>query len=214
MNDSVEAHALLQHLIDRFGATIASRHRWFDERERWLELVHAIISRSTTSSEHVVRDLCTKAFQDGYLQTPSDIALIANQEALYALLLEGGLSEAEIENSSRAILQIAAVLIAKYDGRLHLYLRAAFRKMLSQMVTEFSITSLDASTQHQALTFFLQNTCQAPISLHAHRAEQICDAAGTSHSALLSAADDCYIHTPLLDDLLYAATDLRLHEDE
>jgi hypothetical protein len=195
----------LKSLVDRFGVDLMSSHRWFDERERWVELVHAITARCTKRGEHEIRVACEKLAQDGLLDRPGMICESDVADRVTAVFRRHGLAVEESERAVTALREVSQVIDLKYGGKLQIYLRRWFEGIVQEMLSDFPISVLDADDLRHAFRFWLQNVAGAPLSLTHSDALEYCEAQGVDWDELVAAADAADINLPWLDDMVHAA---------
>lgn len=199
---TVLARELLEELVDDFGPDLIGEHRWFDERERWRELVYAILSHSTSRDGGSVREACNDLEDRGLLDSPSLLSNGAAKAAVKARLVESGLTEQEIDTGLRPLETIASFLDQHHSGKLQLYLRRSLERLADELGTDVSLTD-DAS--RTAIRFWLQNILAAPLSLRLPQAISWCETRETNWDELVAAADEADVNVALLDDLVLTA---------
>ncbi len=202
---SEESDRLLLSLIEQHGTSVVHQHRWSDERERWLELVHAVATRCTRVDEHEVRAACGELASAGLLDTPAQLEEAALREAFLDVFQRHGFHGDESTRTVAALSDIARTLDSTYAGKIQVCLRACFEQMVETLAHTFETEALSHTEKQQALRYWLQNVAAAPISLKLERAQALCASHGVSWDDLASSADDADIPFPLLDDLVQAA---------
>lgn len=196
---------LLASLVERFGPDLVEQHRWFDERDRWVELAHAIAARCTHRPEHEVRAACAELTETGALDRPALIGHHETGDAVSTTFLRHGLDAHEVAKILIALREVSAVLDRDYAGKLQVYLRHCFERMAQEMQATFQISALEPAEVRHALRFWFQNVLGAPLSLTHPQAVEYCEAHGVDWDDLVAAADRSDIHLALLDDMVHAA---------
>jgi hypothetical protein len=212
MSSRSSAETLLESLIDRFGPDFAQQHRWFDERDRWVELVQSLVARCSKQSEHEIRAACEELTQQGLLDHPS---IVKNPDAgskVIASFMSHGLSESEVEKALSVLSEVSTTLDEAYGGKLQRYLRHSFERMADKMVDELPVTSIGVEDTRHAFRFWLQNVANAPLSLTHPDAAKYCEAKGVTWTQMVDAAEAADINLALLDDMVHAAINSELYE--
>jgi hypothetical protein len=209
METQANAKDLLAELVDKYGPTLIEGHQWFDERDRWVELVLALVARCTAISEHEVRLACMELTQKGLLDRPAAMRAPDNREAIQQVLKSHGLSPGEATKALIALTEVSENIDVEFNGKLQLYLRQSFDAVAEQMLTVFPVSVLSNENLRHAYRFWLQNVASAPLSLTHPNARTFCESRQVAWDEMIEAADDADINLALLDDIVHAA-----HDDE
>ncbi|MEP6754601.1 MAG: hypothetical protein ABJA67_03785 [Chthonomonadales bacterium] len=199
------AEELLGGLVEQYGAELVGQHRWFDERDRWLELVHAILSQITAQPEPKVRAAVEEISHRGLLDQPVTVQRADVGVQLVAALQSHGLTAQEADTGLQALRAVVSTLERDYGGKCQIYLRYCFEQMADHMQAVFPIPSLNAGQVRHAVRFWLQNSLSAPLTLEHPEALEFCADHGVAWGDLIAAADRADIHFALLDDLVHSA---------
>lgn len=205
MSTSQDPARLLAELVEAFGPDLVHQHRWFDERDRWIELVLAIAARCTDRSEHDVRAACEELARSGVLDHSDQIREPANAEIIETTLRRHGLSADESARTLTALSEVSIVLNRDYGGKLQRYLRHCLELVAEHMRDRFPMSTLNGGDALHAFTFWLQNVVAAPVSLAHPDAREFCRSRGVDWEQLVAAADEADVSLPLLDDMVHAA---------
>lgn len=199
MNKLDDAQFLIKKLLVREEAELAARDRWVWERDRWHELVVAIVLASTTEPEYRVRMLVNELVELDLLDTSLQKR---DPGRIRSLLVEEGVNPDEAERASKAIASAFAVLESKYGGKIALCLREHGTRLLNALAGEFKLTGLDRRSAHDALVFWVQNVLSLPLSRSTEDMESFCAQHGVTKDELIAAADGLDLNLGLLDDLI------------
>ncbi len=210
MGRSSQADTLLSELVEKYGPEVVSYHRWFDERERWLELVHAVVSRCSPKSEHIIRDALRDLATTGLLDSPLMFTDPEARAAIIAALERRGIERDGAQRGVGAVTEIANVLVRKFGGKTQIYLRHCV-ELLARMIREdLPVSSISETEMDQAVRFWMQNVMNAPFSMNNQSASSFLDQRGVTWHQLVAAADRADLNIALLDDIVeIAASDPR-----
>ena len=142
MSTLAKADTLLSSLVDRFGSELVHWHRWFDERDRWVELVHALISQATTLPETQVRKCCEDLVSAQTLGGPESVLSDDAAAQIVAALVREGASSSEAHVALGALQEVALRLELDFAGKLQVVLREAFEQVVERMQAALHIDSL------------------------------------------------------------------------
>lgn len=202
---------LLLGVVDRY-ATDVPYHPWFNERNRWHELVICILFAFGGKAAKSARQAADVLGELGLLNVP-DLARIPwigdeldfkhPQLKLTGEVLERlGFVQADISLALRQIVRIARDLQANYDGHVQVYLRQHGQRILAALTADFpSLPTADERLQY-AFVMWLQNALTMPLYLNTPSTSRFCKAAGCSLNELQRTVDELDISTSLLDDVL------------
>ncbi|THD57458.1 hypothetical protein [Phenylobacterium sp.] len=193
------------------AAVLLRNHRWADERGRWTELVGALLSASheipNGKLHRLLRQLETLNLLDlsHWCATPESFAE-AEHDALVAqtrvVLEDFGLDQKTALRASRIIHDAAHQLGKRYGGKIQLALREAGDEILEKFTRALNVSELTDAELRQALTMWLQNVLNLPISLKRPSFQRFCDANNLSAGQVLNGADELDLSVAALDDLI------------
>jgi hypothetical protein len=202
---------LLLGVVDRY-ATDVPYHPWFNERNRWHELVICILFAFGGKAAKSARQAADVLGELGLLNVP-DLARIPwigdeldfkhPQLKLTGEVLERlGFVQADISLALGQIVRIARDLQANYDGHVQVYLRQHGQRILAALTADFpSLPTADERLQY-AFGMWLQNALTMPLYLNTPSTSRFCKAAGCSLNELQRTVDELDISASLLDDVL------------
>jgi hypothetical protein len=192
--------ALLQYSDELVGS-----HRWLWEVERWKELVFSLLSRALPLSSEVIRRAIASLASLGLLEinaalTGPDHAL--RERRLTEALLDLGWNQ---ENAARAfaiIREAGEALEKHFGGKVQLALRKYAELMLTELSATFAFTTLDDASTRDALTLWLQNVADLPLSLRTSDLTDFCQRYGVDEVTVIRVADSIDVNLAFLDDVL------------
>jgi hypothetical protein len=203
---------LVRRLLGTRGAeSVIRRHRWYNEQHRWIELVGALLSAKLHIPNSTLRLMLQQLRTLDLLSIPrllqtSPIFVDASSEEVVletlATLRDRGLSEADAMDAAKVIHEAAHCLGDKYNGKVQLALRKAGEELLNAMRKEIKLESLSEEELRVALTIWLQNVLNLPISLSLPSIQRFCKTHGISAMRLIEGADHIDLNMAALDDLV------------
>jgi hypothetical protein len=208
----VEVQYLLRQAVVVDGPSLASSHVWISERERWKELVFALLTALTSRPHSEVRAVVDQMDDAGLLDVDMlgqvgeerrrGVAPGAHARSVLDFLREGGFAEEEIASGLDAMCDAALSLQQRFDGKVQRYLRRYGELMLDEIEDLFQFTTLDADAARSAFTYWLQNVLNMPLPLLDEPVRTASRHLGVEPDELVLAADELDLNLAFLDDVL------------
>jgi len=196
------AHFELRRLLLRHGEKVAPAHIWHSERDRWIELVFAILAVNSKTPEYALRGLLNDLSAMGLLE-PEAVVDTGWIERCNDEISVHGIEIDSVADGFSTVSEVALLLIQKYDGKVQKLLRTQAEKFLLELQQDLSIRSLGADQQRVTLTYWLQNSLHLPVSLVDTNVKDFSIRRGISINDLIGAADDLDVNVAFLDDLIH-----------
>ncbi len=206
-----EAAYLLRRLLVAHGEALEAGFRWVWESERLKELLFALLLECADRPQAEIRALVDD-LENLELLDVGALAAAAGRKGgarstrhgrrLHDYLLDAGFTAGEADRSVTTICEAARTLEAEYGGKVQRYLREQGERMRSDLGKRFSFSELGRAEVDRALTLWLQNALELPLSLLDEDIEAFCREQGVEPSYLVEAADELGINLALLDDLV------------
>jgi hypothetical protein len=208
-----EAQHLLRKMLMLRGSEIAASHQWVSEAERWKELVFALLTRTTSLPQVTVRVVTDTLFHLDLLRVSSLSGIRKGRppapdfndphsQRIIQLMLDGGFTHEEARKGVTAVCEAAAALATRFSGKIQCYLRSYGERMLEEAPAMFQFSQMDRQTVRSAITFWLQNVLNMPLSLQDKSVESFSRDNGLTSAQCFQAADDLDINVAVIDDLL------------
>ena len=217
-NSHPEAEYVLRRALALVDDDLAARHRWLWETERWHELVVALLSRVTVRSEMDVRAATESLGDAGLLDVEALSASCQSGTTLEPdtplarrireVLEDSGFKPDEAQKGATVLCEVAHGFSAHFQGQVQCYLRHYGELMLSESRRFFQFSALDEASVRFALTYWLQNVLNMPLSLVDDDMRALCQEHGIQPSDIMAAADTFGVNLALVDDVIsrYVAT--------
>lgn len=195
----------LRKALLQFSDEVAGSHRWLSEVERWKELVFSLLSRALPLSSAVVRHAVAFLASLGLLEIDAELTgpeHAVRRRRLTEALLDLGWSD---ENAARAfgiIREAGQGLDQHFSGKVQLALRKYAELMLVELTATFAFTALDEAATRDALTLWLQNVADLPVSLRTPDLTDFCQRYGVDEPTVIRVADSINVNLAFLDDVL------------
>lgn len=208
MTELTDAHYLIARLMAQPEANLLlESHRWPNERERWRELVACIFVSAIAEPDHEVREVVDVLERMALLEAAHWGGGTAEereglQRRVVTVLTEEGISREDAQRAVTALHEVAAVLTEKYESKVQVLLRKHAHALLGALLREFSPRTISAGAVKEALTLWLQNVANLPISVDDQHVQSFCSAHNLTTVQLTQAADDLDVNVGLLDDLI------------
>jgi hypothetical protein len=204
-NSEDEIEFQLRKALLQYSDEIAGSHRWLWEVERWKELVFSLLSCALPLSSEIIRRAIASLASLGLLEI--NAALTGPEHALRErrlteVLLDLGWNE---ENAARAfaiIREAGQGLEKHFGGKVQLALRKYAELMLTELSATFAFTTLDDASTRDALTLWLQNVADLPLSLRTSDLTDFCRRYGVDELTVIRVADSIDVNLAFLDDVL------------
>jgi hypothetical protein len=194
LTDAYHAHA---DALPQFG--------WPSEIVRWMELLVCFIHQSReTGAIEDVREALT-IWQKLDLIAPARLVGVTpgSEEEVILLftLKQHGFDSDEAKRALSMAIETAQAVAAHYGGKIQRCLRVHAIALRDELMRTFEDTGLNESKLRYAVTHWLQNTTNAPISLEHESMLAFCRDNEIDMDALRAAADELDINLSQLDDL-------------
>jgi hypothetical protein len=202
---------LLRKLIVKYADNVVDNHRWIWESDRWKELVFAIISRSTGTSEREARMITEKLnmldlvglrtlsrAHDARLRSDDSKTL----ERIVDFLEEHGASPEQSESAAIALSEAAKYFQLNFDGRVQSMFRRFGQQMVEELRAGMGFSTLSNADAEYVLIYWLQNVLNLPLSLKDDAVNEFASNHSTSIDKLIASADEMGINLAVLDDLI------------
>jgi len=218
-----DAHYQIRRLLSGPGAAFVTQHRWSHEAERWNELVAALLSVTLklprAGIAHLVgrMNILGLLDVDTWSELPADFdaaSKSATVERSLELFEEHGVKGPEGMRAIRSVHEAAHAVQARYRGHIQIALREAGEQVLALLKDALNLTSIPDFEARQALTLWLQNVLNLPISLQSANLDAFSKRHAISVEKLTEAADELNLSIPALDDLVeYWAHEEKVRAD-
>lgn len=213
---SPEGVFALRLAVWKYAGQVRPASPWIWEFDRFDELVFALFTRMSDSTELEVRQLVEELRALGLLDVPMLAAVpleagrlaSAEDPAVQQLLRAIGDSGLADEVSRRMIVtlvELAQALMRGYDGKLQRYLRRYGELMLSELGDSFSFSQLSQEQVLDSFTYWLQNALLMPLSLVDDNVRAFGESHGLTESDLITSADELGLNLAWMDDVIEAA---------
>jgi hypothetical protein len=200
MDLSQQLMELLDAHSEYFGA-----HAWPSEADRWAELVFCLLHRLKGGDAQVNRQATQLLFAAGLLNVETLAKAEPESTATAGYLLSThGWSADEAEHVVCLLQSIARAISKEFAGKLQAAVRRAADEMRAELVAALTVPGLDRADLSYALTHWLQNAFNLPISLDSEAVRVFRRKHHLTPAALTRAADALDLNVALLDDVLEA----------
>ena len=203
---------ILQELVEDFGPDLAVEHRWFDERDRWIEFVQALAFAAIGIEGARARTACTALKEAGLLDQADTMRDPSREQVATSILAECGLTAVEADTLVGALVEAGDILDRGFGGKIQIFLRECMEATCERMLEELAIESIPLDRRRLAYRLWLQNVLSAPLSLELQSMDDFCSRLGIQFSKLVQAADAADVNVALLDDMLLCAIDTQSSE--
>lgn len=179
---------------------------WPLERDRWAELVFCLLNQVHPQDSDRVRS-AVMLLQALDLLDMDKLAAIERSTEEHAFVLgyvlrQQGFEEDEAARSITILTQAARVIQSNFDSKLQRYLRRHGEAMRDELVNLFGSKVLANQELRYAVSQWLQNALNLPISLEHKAVLDFCEKQGVSQAELQQAVDKLGLNLALVDDLL------------
>jgi len=208
MSEHDKARFLIRILLAQPDAQrILALHRWPNETDRWHELVHALLNPILPLSDLHVRAIVDRLailelLDSSAWASASEHSTI--RQRLVAVLTAEGLERTVAERAAAVLAEAARSLARGYGGKAQRCLRAVGEQALAMLGEAFDLPSLGKTASREALTVWLQNVANMPISLADESVIDYCNEQEVSLDELVQAADEIELNIAVLDDLVHS----------
>jgi hypothetical protein len=211
---------LVRRLLGMDGAgRLVRRHRWYNEQDRWVELLGALLSVKLHVSNSILHPMLhqLRALDllsiSSWCKTAVDLEDVRDEEIVEQSLMvlhDYDLDKAQALEAVKVIHEAAHRIGERYKGKVQVALREAGEEILNALQRALKLHSLTEDESREALTLWLQNVLNVPIPLNRQSVERFCRAQGVTAAKLLEGADELDLNAAALDDLV-ESWDLREH---
>lgn len=195
----------LRKAILEFSDEVAESHRWLWEVERWKELVFSLLSRALPVNSTVIRRAIATLGSLGLLDINAELTgpdHAIRQNRLIGTLVDLGWTEDDAVRAFSIVREAAQGIEKHFGGKTQLVLRKYAELMIVELSTTFALTSLDEAATRDALTLWLQNVADLPVSLRTPELTEFCERHGVDAPAVIRVADSLDVNLAFLDDIL------------
>ncbi len=201
----------LRRLAIRHAQTLAN-FPWPLARDRYLELVFALLTRVTTIPEAAVRqvvedldaldllDVDTLAVAREDPADPDPAATTARR--IHGVLVERGWSDEDARRGVRVGCQLARSLSDRHAGDVQHYVRSYADRMLDESMSNFNVDALSEAELRAGLAYWLQDVFNMPVHLNSANTEAFCRKVNATDEQVIAAAERVGIDVAVLDDIL------------
>jgi hypothetical protein len=195
----------LRKALLQYSDEISGSHRWLWEVERWKELIFSLLNRALPLSSTMIRHAIASLAPLGLLEINAALTgpeHTLRERRLTEVLLDLGWND---ENAARAfaiIREAGQGLEKHFGGKVQLALRKYAELMLTELSDTFAFTALDEAATRDALTLWLQNVADLPVSLRTQDLTDFCQRYGVDELTVIRVADSIDVNLALLDDVL------------
>lgn len=198
---------LQQHLskLYEYYADVLPDPTWPLESDRWTELAFCLLHQASDGVDTAATRDAAALLQ--YLQL-LDIARLADKQtrdtdaaAALRVLSAHGFSDAAARAGWASILAAAEALAAKHDGKVQVFLNRHGSAMAAELADLFRGAPLAESHLRDAVTMWLQNVVNMPLTLSTPQISRMLKAFGATENDLLIAADGAGLNLAVVDDL-------------
>jgi hypothetical protein len=195
LTDALEAHG---EQLPQFG--------WPSETGRWMELLICLVHQMRPSGDIQEVRRALSIWRELGLVGPGALTSVTkggeDEIVLQFVLKRHGFGEGEALDAVRMVVSAASAVVTRYGGKLQRCLRAHAEAARDELATAFAEVGVPLERLRFALTHWLQNTTNAPLSLEHESVVAFCTGHGISMQELRKAADDLDLNLSQLDDLL------------
>jgi hypothetical protein len=209
VSKSEEAQFLLRKMMF-LVASHGTSHPWLWEGDRWKELVFALVTRTSNLSEAATRAVTEQLLHLGLLEVRGLAAIepvSLGPDVLSARIIdifhEAGMTGEDALRSFTTIREAAKALTKHHDGKVQLFLRRCAEQMIEEAMHLFNFSELSSNEATYALTYWLQNVANMPVSLKDETVKALASQHGLTVDDIFEAADALDINVALVDDILY-----------
>jgi hypothetical protein len=223
MAKTSEAHYQVARLLTLPTANeILSSHRWPYEHERWHELVACLFVASLSLPDRQVRRIVDLLRVLGLLDLEEWAEAPAAEDndvtrRTLSVLAEQEVDGEQAQHAVTALHEVSHILKSRYHGKIQVCLRSLSEVILASMLHEFQLTGLQRAGTKEALTLWLQNVANLPISVDDDHVRRFCELHEIKQGDLVQAADELDVNVAVLDDLIelwIRSQDERAQHDE
>jgi len=201
----------LRKLLTVYGPQLMPAPRYVWEADRWNELVFSLLVQVSAVPQSIVRRTVGQMAELELLNVPelagctADRARPAASEPLWArsieLLVEQGFSQSEAERGFAAVCQAARAFQEQDRGKPQRYLRRMAESLLDDFEGYLGLTELSSEEARNAITYWLQNALNLPLSLIDDSTREFAQSHGITAPELIEAADELGLDLAIVDDL-------------
>lgn len=201
----------LRKMFIKYSELFVSQ-QWPSERDRWAELIFALVTRISKKDEQEIREIIELLDDldllgieglseipktDGRINLDSPFA-----KRIFESLSDSGFTKEESKNSIRVMHEAAKSLMDHHDGKIQKYLRKYGQQMIDELSDNFSFSKLDDADVKSAFAYWLQNVLDMPISLEDKYIQEFCKKFGKNPTSLIQAADNLDVNLAIVDDMI------------
>lgn len=191
---------------------------WASEKDRWEELLVCVINQINPEPNieeiRAVIDILGKINLTS-AENLSNIKVESKEyNFIFFLFQRFNFTDEETNLALETIISLSKIVNKNFDGKIQRYMRIYFEIMRNEMCESFKDIGLSSKQIRYAVTHWLQNSTNAPLSLEHKAVETFYNENGTNENEFIKAADDLDINLAVIDDLLEKRETLKGMEFE
>lgn len=179
---------------------------WASEEERWAEFVTVLLEQCGGQDEQVSR-LVVATLRDLNaldLQKLSAMHNSNNKEVVVflSILKRYGFSDKQATQGVTTIIEAARIIQKQFEGKPQRYLRQHGERIRAELLSIFKELPLPEDQLHYAISKWIQNSVNLPISLENKTVREFCQVHDATIQELTAVADQLNLNIAVVDDLL------------
>lgn len=178
---------------------------WAAEADRWAELVFCLLNAVAADDPERSRELTDDLHRFGLIEPAVllevDDPASDTHRVVRHLLDRYGFDRAQITTATGVLARLARFVTDGYGGKLQRYLRRNAERMRDELVSELGGGTPEPLLR-LAVTHWLQNAVDLPLSLEDDAVRAFCAARGIDQATLELAADEVGLNLALVDDVI------------
>ena len=194
-------------LLAMYGDHVSSvpRYLWESEEDRWIELLACLLYRVSGLTMSSTRQLIL-IWRQFELTKPSTLKELEPGGDAHRLisfsLAQSGMAADQIDSSIAMLQSAARAVDSAYGGKIQVLLRKHAEATRDELATVLENSGLSCQSLKVAITNWLQNTTNAPLTLEDESVLRFCEHQGIGPKELESIADHLNLNLALMDDVI------------
>jgi len=201
----MEAKSRLIEVLETHGGALP-QYGWPSEVDRWMELLVCLLHQVRREGSIAEVREALAIWRDLGLITPAELLHAApgeeDETALRVVLKRHGFTDDEAREAVGIARGMARAMVERYGGKIQRCLRRHAEAARDELAEALGTAGVPPAALRFALTHWLQNTTNAPVSLEHDTVVEFCRAHGATMEELRDAADELDLNLSQLDDLL------------